>query len=194
MNLTEFKARVRNKLFITQSDSTQFEYESKIVPTLNECLVTIANNTISNRTYREVVLIDNLKVNLSTLFGDIVIDGIITQPKVKVLSVLYVDTQVPGASYYYMDNNTIKFSSAGAYTIVADCLYPTIDENDTLNILDTLPESLVTIAVMYVAGQLMKDIDLTEALTTLNEYEYALARLDVDRQELNESFTISGGF
>ena len=94
----------------------------------------------------------------------------------------------------FIYNNTIKFSSAGAYTIVADCLYPTIDENDTLNILDTLPESLVTIAVMYVAGQLMKDIDLTEALTTLNEYEYALARLDVDRQELNESFTISGGF
>lgn len=49
MNISEFTTRVLNKLFITEQDSKQFGYDSKIIPTLNECLTFIANDVLANR-------------------------------------------------------------------------------------------------------------------------------------------------
>ena len=46
----------------------------------------------------------------------------------------------------------------------------------------------MTCAVLYVAAQIMRDIDLTTAITIQNEYETAIARLDNGISDLQESF------
>ena len=162
MNISEFTTRVLNKLFITEQDSKQFGYDSKIIPTLNECLTFIANDT-------------NGYLPECSLPSD-------------VLSVLFVDTDVPGATYYQPTRRTIRFNYPGKYLVICDTLYPKIETGDTEHNCETIPESVMTCAVLYVAAQLMRDIDLTTAITIQNEYETAIARLDNGISDLQESF------
>ena len=177
MNISEFTTRVLNKLFITEQDAKQFGYDSKIIPTLNECLTFIANDVLANR----VTIPFDVAYDTSGYLPECLLPS-------DVLSVLFVDTDVPGATYYQPTRRTIRFNYPGKYLVICDALYPKIETGDIEHNCETIPESVMTCAVLYVAAQLMRDIDLTTAITIQNEYETAIARLDNGISDLQESF------
>lgn len=116
----------------------------------------------------------------------------------NVLSVKYADTEVPGATFYVRTNLngivSVVVSKPGSYTFICDGVYPTIPEDDKDNaqsVLATIPESIVYVASLYVASQLLFDTDQPRAQMVRNEYEMALARLDTTRQDLQESFSMT---
>lgn len=183
MTITELKRRVFNQLFMTygeaNSDAREYDYDNKVIPLVNECLNLIANSTLSNRKAYYVLIEDYNKIH--------------KLPK-EVLSVLYVDTEVEGATFYNITSREIKFNKPGEYIVVCECLYPVIpdvDSDETNEVLDEIPESLLTIAVLYTVSKLLYDTDQIRAAQVRNEYEVALAGLDVDRQDIQEHFSIS---
>lgn len=122
----------------------------------------------------------------------------------EITSVKYADTPVEGATFFvkgYIDGKiTVKVSEPGPYTFICDSIFPTIEENapedvfneaDDVDDMERIPESIATIAVLYVASELMFDTDQIRAQMLKNDFELALARLDTDRQEKEESFTIN---
>lgn len=107
------------------------------------------------------------------------------------ISVLYADTEVKGASFSMLTDRIVKVTKPGDYTFVINCYYPDVDftaVDDELP--EDIPESVAAIAVLYVASQLLYDTDQVKAAQIRNEFELALARLDIDRQDLQEHFSI----
>lgn len=116
----------------------------------------------------------------------------------EVMSVKYADTEVSGASFYVTSSVagqvTIKVNRPGNYKFVVEATYPLVtddeDEDSTLAIAK-IPESVLYVAALYVTSQLLNDTDQIRAQLVRNEYELALARLDEERQDIQESFSIS---
>lgn len=184
MTITEFKRRVFNKMFMTygeeHSDAKEYGYDEKVIPMLNECLTLIANSTYPDRKSFDVILSENSPLTFKL-------------PR-EVLSVLYVDTCVESATFFMLNSRTVKFNKPGKYTLICDCLYsdiPEADDEEINSIMEDIPESVLTIAVLYVVSQLMYDTDQIRAGQIRNEFELELARLDTDRQDIQEHFTMS---
>lgn len=181
MTFAEFKIRVHNKLFITNADALQFDYEQKIIPTLNEALVLIANTTSFTRKAVDIVVLDS----------DLPLTYTLPTDCVSVVYISNIDEDGEDPSYFQPSRSQIKFLTSGTFIIEYNSYFPNLTESlDDMVELD-IDTSVLTAAVFYVAAELMRDVNLPEATIMQNEFEIWLARINDRLVNKQGSFKIN---
>lgn len=178
MKLTAFKRRVLNKMFIDMDDANSYQYLEKIVPTLNECLVLVANSHIP--------LVKEISLTID--------DSLVAILPDEVIMIDYMESPHKNADFFQPTQKSVRVNLPGEYKFICDCLYPEIldDVDDDSDVLPEIPESIAAAAVFYVASELMRDIDLTTAITIRNQFEMFIAQLEIQMTAETQSFNVKG--